>query len=190
MVVRGKCHGVGRCIVPSWVPAQWLQRWPSAPAEPRSVVRYAASSQTTARSVAPRIPIPAACQAYRMIPQGHTTMAYAGTVIALASLLALLTVLSSALTSRPGIPVRSIYHGVGMLAGENGGSRSATMTSTWAYLIGSADFAGVLPARGADAHPPAPVNHSACTNGESSAFQCHVDSQHPSPAESLPHAGS
>ena len=46
-----------------------------------------------------------------MIPQGHTTMAYAGTVIALASLLALLTVLSSALTSRLGIPVRSIYHG-------------------------------------------------------------------------------
>lgn len=68
----------------------------------------------------------------------------AGSVIALVSLLFLISVLSTALTPRFGIPVLLLYLGVGMLAGENGllGIRYDDVNS--AYLIGSAALAVIL----------------------------------------------
>jgi cell volume regulation protein A len=71
-------------------------------------------------------------------------MELAGTVIALASLLFLVSVLSTALTPRLGIPVLLLYLGLGMLAGENGllGIRFHDVDS--AYLIGSAALAVIL----------------------------------------------
>ncbi|HPQ25666.1 MAG TPA: potassium/proton antiporter [Gammaproteobacteria bacterium] len=71
-------------------------------------------------------------------------METAGSVIALVSLLFLISVLSTALTPRLGIPVLLLYLGVGMLAGENGllGIRYDDVDS--AYLIGSAALAVIL----------------------------------------------
>lgn len=71
-------------------------------------------------------------------------METAGSVIALVSLLFLISVLSTALTPRLGIPVLLLYLGVGMLAGENGllGIRYDDVDS--AYLIGSVALAVIL----------------------------------------------
>jgi len=71
-------------------------------------------------------------------------MDFAGTAIALASLLFLISLLSTTLSPRVGIPVLLLFLGIGMLAGENGllGIRYDDVTS--AYLIGSAALAVIL----------------------------------------------
>ncbi|MEQ8860610.1 MAG: potassium/proton antiporter [Pseudomonadales bacterium] len=71
-------------------------------------------------------------------------MDYAGSVIALISALFLVSVLSTALSPRLGIPVLLVYLVVGMLAGENGilGIHYDDVDS--AYLIGSAALAVIL----------------------------------------------
>lgn len=71
-------------------------------------------------------------------------MDFAGTAIALASLLFLISLLSTTLSPRVGIPVLLLFLGVGMLAGENGllGIRYDDVTS--AYLIGSTALAVIL----------------------------------------------
>lgn len=71
-------------------------------------------------------------------------MEFTGTVILLVSLLFLVSVLSSALSPRLGIPVLLLYLGVGMLAGEDGlmGIHYDDVQS--AHLIGSAALAVIL----------------------------------------------
>lgn len=71
-------------------------------------------------------------------------MAVTSLVIALVSLLILISLLSTTLSPRLGIPVLVLYLVIGMLAGENGvlGIRYDDVTS--AYLIGSAALAVIL----------------------------------------------
>lgn len=71
-------------------------------------------------------------------------MEVTGTVIALISLLIVISVLSSSLSPRLGIPVLLLYLFVGMLAGEDGllGIQYSDVTS--AHLIGSAALAVIL----------------------------------------------
>jgi len=71
-------------------------------------------------------------------------MEVTGTVIALISLLIVISVLSSSLSPRLGIPVLLLYLFVGMLAGEDGllGIHYDDVTS--AHLIGSASLAVIL----------------------------------------------
>ncbi len=71
-------------------------------------------------------------------------METAGSIITLVSLLFLVSVLSTALSPRLGIPVLLLYLGVGMLAGENGllGIRFDDVGT--AYLVGSAALAVIL----------------------------------------------
>jgi potassium/hydrogen antiporter len=71
-------------------------------------------------------------------------MEFAGIVIALASALFLLSVLSTTLTPRLGIPVLLLYLGFGMLAGENGLLGIRFEDVDLAYLIGSAALAIIL----------------------------------------------
>lgn len=71
-------------------------------------------------------------------------MELAANAITLVSLLILISLLSSSLSPRLGIPVLLLYLGVGMLAGEDGllGIHYEDVTS--AYLIGSAALAVIL----------------------------------------------
>ncbi|MDZ7668037.1 MAG: potassium/proton antiporter [Gammaproteobacteria bacterium] len=71
-------------------------------------------------------------------------MEVTGTVIALVSLLIVISVLSSSISPRLGIPVLLLYLFVGMLAGEDGllGIQYSDVTS--AHLIGSASLAVIL----------------------------------------------
>ncbi|MAT83532.1 MAG: potassium/proton antiporter [Gammaproteobacteria bacterium] len=71
-------------------------------------------------------------------------MEFAANAITLVSLLILISLLSSSLSPRLGIPVLLLYLGVGMLAGEDGllGIEYEDVTS--AYLIGSAALAVIL----------------------------------------------
>lgn len=71
-------------------------------------------------------------------------MEVTGTIITLISLLFLISVLSSSLSPRLGIPVLLLYLFVGMLAGEDGLLRIQYDDVTSAHLIGSAALAVIL----------------------------------------------
>lgn len=71
-------------------------------------------------------------------------MEFAGLAILLASALFLVSVLSTTLTPRLGIPVLLLYLGFGMLAGENGLLGIRFEDVDLAYLVGSAALAIIL----------------------------------------------